>query len=175
AFVFSLNNGELPVIKQPITASGIFALVVSSMGDHVHVYGSDAAAKVSLDGQSEQEISRDGVDLTSIASGVHELSVTQGSDQYKFQIDIGTAPTMAAFIGSGQNVGTLLVVTGQDRAKIYLNGKEYAQPTRGGQLRIPNLEPRDYSVRVAKNGFQELPEQKIRVRKGEQAKLVFNL
>jgi hypothetical protein len=42
-------------------------------------------------------------------------------------------------------------------------------------LRIPNLELKDYVVRVSKNGFQELPEQKIRVRKGEQTKLIFNL
>jgi hypothetical protein len=42
-------------------------------------------------------------------------------------------------------------------------------------VRIPNLELKDYVVRVSKSGFQDLPEQKIRIRKGEQARLIFNL
>ena len=73
------------------------------------------------------------------------------------------------------DVGSMIVITGQDKAKVFLNGKPESQLTRNGQLRIRNLEPKDYVVRVSKNGFQDLPEQKIRVRKGERAKLIFNL
>jgi serine/threonine protein kinase len=82
--------------------------------------------------------------------------------------DIGAEKTSA-------DLGTLVVVTGQDKAKVFLNGKPQTQLTQNGQLRIPNLDLKDYVVRVSKNGFQDLPEQKIRVRKGEQAKLIFNL
>ncbi len=42
-------------------------------------------------------------------------------------------------------------------------------------MRVPNLEPRDYVVQVSKSGFQDPPQQKIRIRKGEQARLIFNL
>jgi hypothetical protein len=42
-------------------------------------------------------------------------------------------------------------------------------------LRLPNLELKDYVVQVSKSGFQDPPQQKIRVRKGEEAKLIFNL
>jgi PEGA domain len=42
-------------------------------------------------------------------------------------------------------------------------------------LRIPNLELKDYVVRVSKSGFQEAPDQRIRIRKGEQGKLIFSL
>jgi len=73
------------------------------------------------------------------------------------------------------DMGTLVVVTGQDKAKVFLNGKPQPQLTQGGQLRIPNLEPKDYVVQVSKTGFQDLPQQKIRVRKGEAAKLIFSL
>jgi hypothetical protein len=72
-------------------------------------------------------------------------------------------------------VGTLVVITGQDKAKVFLNGKLQPQASQGGQLRIPNLELKDYVVRVSKSGFQDLPEQKIHIRKGEQAKVIFNL
>ncbi len=76
---------------------------------------------------------------------------------------------------SSRNVGTLLVVAGQDGARVFLNGKAQPQLTQSGQLRLPNLELKDYVVRVSKSGFQDSASQRIRVRKGEEAKLVFNL
>ncbi len=69
----------------------------------------------------------------------------------------------------------MLIVAGQDNAKVLLDGKLQRQLTRGGQARLLNLEPNDYVVQVSKNGFQDPPSQKIVVRKGEEAKAVFNL
>jgi tetratricopeptide (TPR) repeat protein len=74
-----------------------------------------------------------------------------------------------------QNHGTLVVVAGQDNAKVFLNGKLQPQLTQTGQLRLPNLEPKEYVVQISKTGFQDSPRQKIRVRKGEEARLIFNL
>ncbi len=76
---------------------------------------------------------------------------------------------------SGHNLGTLVVVAGQDDARVFLNGKLQPQLTQSGQLRLPNLELKDYVVQVSKSGFQDPPQQKIRIRKGEQARLIFNL
>jgi len=75
---------------------------------------------------------------------------------------------------SGHNLGTLLVVAGQDDARVILNGKLQRQLTHAGQLRLPNLELKDYVVKVSKSGFQDPPQQKVRIRKGEEAKLIFN-
>lgn len=171
----SSSAGALPVLKSPITARGLLAVAVTSIGDHLHIYSSDPAAKLSVDGQASSDLPAGGVDLTAIAAGAHELTVTHGGEEYKLSIESTTTPTFTAFVESGQNVGTLLVVTGQDKTKVFLNGKALEQPTQGGQLRIPNLEPRDYVVRVSKPGFQDLPEQKIRIRKGQQGRLVFGL
>jgi serine/threonine-protein kinase len=175
SFAFSTDAGAVPVVKGAINSKNLLALVVSGMGDHLHVYSSDSAVKVGIDGQSPLDVPQDGLDLPSISAGTHELAVTRGSDQYKLEIDAGAEPTLNAFLESGQNLGTLVVVTGQDKTKVFLNGKLQQQPTHGGQLRIPNLELKDYVVRVSKAGFQDLPEQKIRIRKGEQAKVIFNL
>jgi len=76
---------------------------------------------------------------------------------------------------SGHNMGTLVVVAGQDDARVFLNGKLQRQLTQAGQLRLPNLELKDYVVQVSKSGFQDPPQQKIRIRKGEQARVIFNL
>jgi tetratricopeptide (TPR) repeat protein len=76
---------------------------------------------------------------------------------------------------SGHNLGTLVVVAGQDDARVFLNGKLQRQLTQAGQLRLPNLELKDYVVQVSKSGFQDPPQQKIRLRQGEQARVIFNL
>jgi tetratricopeptide (TPR) repeat protein len=75
---------------------------------------------------------------------------------------------------SGHSLGTLLVVAGQDDAKVFLNGQLQRQRTQAGQLLLPNLELKDYVVQVSKSAFQDPPQQKIRIHKGEQA-IVFNL
>jgi hypothetical protein len=67
------------------------------------------------------------------------------------------------------------VVTGQDDARVFLNGRLQRQVTRSGQVRLPNLEPNDYVVQVSKSGFQDPPQQTIRIRKREEARLTFNL
>jgi hypothetical protein len=76
---------------------------------------------------------------------------------------------------SSRNLGTILVVAGQDNASVFLNGKLQRQLTQAGQLRLPNLELKDYVVQVSKSGFQDPPQQVIRIRKVDQATLVFNL
>ena len=175
SFSFSSDAGVVPVVKGSGLSHGVLAVVVSSMTDRLHVYSSNSSTKVSLDGQAPVEVFQDGLDFSSISVGTHELTVTHDSDQYKLDIDAGTAPTLSAFLESGQNLGTLLVVTGQEKARVFLNGKLQQRLTQGGQLLIPNLETKDYVVRVSKIGFQEVPEQKIRIRKGEQSRLAFNL
>jgi hypothetical protein len=175
SFTITSAAGSLPVVKTPIAANGVLAAVVSSMGDHMHVYSSDAGAKLSLDGQPTIDIPAEGADLTSVTPGAHELTISRGGEQYKLAIEVTAAPVLNAFVESGQNVGTLVVVTGQDKSRVFLNGKALPQETRGGQLRVANLEPKEYVVKVSKSGYQDAPEQKIRIRKGEQGRLVFGL
>ena len=177
SFTFSTEVGAVPAVKGSIVSHGVLVVVVGSMADRLHVYSSDSSTKVSLDGQAPLDVPQDGLDLPSISAGRHELAVTRGSDQYQYKLDIdaGAVPTLSTFLESGQNLGTLVVVSGEENAKVFLNGKLQQQLTQGGQLRIPNLELKDYVVRVSKSGFQEVPEQRIRIREGEQGKLIFNL
>ena len=177
SFAFSTAADAAPALSGPIVSKGALAVVVTGIAGHFRVYASDTTAKISLDGQAPIDLSKEGVELPSVAPGTHELAVTHGHDQYKLNVDVGNDPTLSAFLESAQNedLGTLLVVVGQDQARVFLNGKLQPGLTQRGQLRIPNLEFKDYSVRVSKSGFQDLPEQKIRLRKGEQGKAIFNL
>ena len=178
SFAFSNEDGAASAVKGAIASRGLLAVVVSSLADNLHVYSSDPSIKLSLDGQAPVGVPRDGVELPSLPAGPHELAVTRGSDQYRYKLDpgAGAVPTLSTFLESGQDLGTLVVVTGQDKAKVFLNSALQPRLTQsGGQLRIPNLELKEYVVRVSKSGFQEVPDQRIRIRKGEQGKLTFNL
>ena len=178
SFAFANEEGAAPAVKGAIASRGLLAVVVTGLADNLHVYSSDPSIKLSLDGQAPVGVPRDGVELSSLGAGPHELAVTRGSDQYRYKLDpnAGTVPTLSTFLESGQDLGTLVVVTGQDKAKVFLNGTLQPRLTQSsGQLRIPNLELKEYVVRVSKSGFQEVPDQRIRIRKGEQGKLTFNL
>ncbi len=175
SFTFSTNPNAPPAIKGPIAAKDILAVVVTSLGDQLQVRSSDRDTKLTMDGQQPLSVPEDGVTIPSVQAGTHQLTLTRGNEQYKVNIDVTPQPALVAFLESGQNVGTLTVVTGQDKAKITLNGKPQSQMTRGGQLTISNLDPKEYVVQVSKSGFNDPPEQKIRIRKGEQGKLIFNL
>jgi serine/threonine protein kinase len=175
SFGFTTGAGAVPVIKGPITAKGVLAVVVGNLGGRLQVYASDPAAKLSLDGQAPIDVGADGAQLTQLTPGTHQLTLTQGGDQYQLDVVAGPRPSLNTFLESGRNIGTLVVVTGEDKARVFLNGQPQKDTTVGGQLRISNLEPKDYVVKVSKNGFQDLPEQKIRIRKGQQGTLTFNL
>ena len=175
SFTFSSDAGAPPAVKGPIVAKGLLAVVVSNLAGRVHVYSSDSAAKLSLDGQAPVGIGPDGWELPQVSLATHELALTHGQDQYKLDVDVAATPTLATFLESGQNIGTLVIVTGEDKVRVSLNGQLQKGTTQNGELRIPNLEPKDYLVSVSKAGFQDVAPQQVRVRKGEQAKLSFTL
>jgi serine/threonine-protein kinase len=175
SFTFATEAGAVPVVKGPITAKGVLAVVVSNLGGRLQVVASDPAVRLSLDGQPPADMGQDGWQLTQVTPGTHELTLTQGSSQYKLDVDAGPMPSLSTFLESGRNVGTLVVVTNEDQARVFINGKLQKDTARGGELRISDLEPKDYTVKVTKNGFQDLPEQKVKIRKGEERRLAFNL
>ena len=76
---------------------------------------------------------------------------------------------------SGHNLGTLVVVAGQDDASVFFNGKLQRQLTQGGQLRLPIFRVQGLRCTGLEDGFQDPPQQKIRIRGGEQATLTFRL
>jgi serine/threonine protein kinase len=176
SFAFTATAGSVPVISGPLSAKGVHAVVVSNSANHLHVYYNDPHATISLDSQPDGEIGNDGIDIPNVAPGPHQLNLSQGSDHHNVAIDVGVAPTLMAFLLSDQDIGTLLVATGEGDAQVYLNNQLQRKTTnKDGQLRIPNLAPKNYAVRVVKNGFQNPPEQQVAIRKGDLAKLNFAL
>jgi Flp pilus assembly protein TadD len=151
-FFFTRKHYALPVTKTPSTPS-VSAPAVSAPVSVPSV----SAPAVSAPAQSIPEPSLPGLPVSS-DTGAGKVT-----------------PDDEPPAESSHNLGTLLVVAGQDDARVFLIGRLQRQLTQAGQLRLPNLEFKDYVVQVSKSGFQDPPPQKIRIRKGEQARLIFNL
>ena len=175
SFSFSTSTGTPPVVTGSIVANRVVAVVVGNLGPRVHVYCSEPNVEVSLDDQPSAKLSQEGLELANVPAGTHQLLIKDAGDQYKMAIDVGQVPTLTTFLQSGKNIGTLLVTTREDGVKVFVNGTPQKGLTRGGQMRIPNLDPKVYSITVAKPGFQAVASQKTVIRKGEQSTVTFIL
>jgi len=169
---FAGRHHAQPVVKTPTAAPAVAALAVSA--PTVSAPATSAPA-VSTPAPTTPEPSQPDLRPSSDTAARKATLPEPLTSHDQPRADTGPASTLSTGTESGRNLGTLLIVAGQDNAKVFLNGKLQGQLTQGGQLRLSNLELKDYVVQVSKNGFQDPPEQQVRIRKGEQAKLIFNL
>ena len=172
AFSVEVAAAKAPVISGPVTARNLVAVLVSTLGDKARV-ATNAPAKLALNGQPQPDASPAGVDLTGFRPGVNEIVVGEGKDQRTLSESFGPAPALTAFLKSDLNIGTLIIATGEDDARVFLNGKEYARKTQRGQVRIPTIG--NLTVRVAKDGFELSPPQVAEVKKGAEVRLEFKM
>lgn len=174
SFTFTISPAKAPEIQGPVPTRNLLGILVSSFGTHARVVTSTGPLKVSVNGQAQGEAGPNGLDLTNFAGGVEQIVVGEGKDEKSIQETFGPAPMLTAFFKSDLNVGTLIVVTGEDNTTIYLNNREYRRKTERGQVRIQTLGK--VTVRVSKPGFQSEPQQLAgEVKKGEETRLEFKL
>ena len=158
-FFFARKHDAPPMVKAAVVAPTVSAPAVSGPPDEGPTVSAPAVSvpATSTAAQTTPEPSVPALDVSSNTAG---------------NVTVDDQPQPA---DSSHDLGTLLVVAGQDDVRVFLNGKLQRQLTRSGQLRLPNLELKDYVVHVSKSGYQDPPPQKIRIRKGGEASLVFNL
>ncbi len=174
-FPVEVTAAEAPRVAGPVEAKQVAAVVVAQAGAEARVYSSMANAPVSVDGAPAGIVGPEGLALAGLAAGGHELEIGEGRERRKLSFETAGNPTLTAFLNSDRDAGTLVVITGEDGATVWLDGKEQPRPTSRGQLRIPNLAVKQYAVRVTKDGFVDSPELPVEIRKGEDSRLVFEL
>lgn len=165
---FELKAGAAPLLTSNIKAKNISAIAVSTFGDRAHVWVPNAeAAKISVDNKPS------GPELDHITAGSHDLVVMEGNNSRKYVVIATPNPALTVYANSDTSTGTLVVVTAEDEVTVFLNGRPRRGRTLHGQLRISNLPEKEYVIRVHKNGYQDVAEQKVQVKKGEEQRLVF--
>jgi hypothetical protein len=162
------------------TAKGLLAIVVSSFGNTARLATSSGPLKLTLNGQPQPEASPAGVDLQGFQAGSAEIAVGEGPAQKTMQETFAPGPALTVFLRSTNtgpalgDMGTLIVVTGEDDVRVFVNNKEQKKHTQRGQLRVPTP-PGKVAVRIYKDGFTTPPTQNVEVVKGADAKVEFQL
>lgn len=170
---FEVAPGKAPVLRGPLQARELLAVAVSSMGKQARVATSAGPLKLALNGQPQGEATPEGLDLTGFQPGPAELVVGEGRPARTIAETFTAAPALTVFLKSEANTGTLVVVTGQDDVRVFVNGKEHPRRTQRGQVRIPALG--NITVRVEKDGFEEVEAKTATVAKGAEVRLNFPL
>ena len=173
SFSFDLAPAKLPAVTGPVSTKNVLAMLVSSFAGHGRLVTSSGPWKLAVNGQPEDDAGPAGVDMKNFQAGLDEMAISQDKDQRTFKEDFGPGPTLTVFLKTDRNVGTLIVSTGENFARVFLNNKEYPRRTQNGQLRIQTIGP--VEVRVAKAGFENSPAQTAVVKKGSEVRLEFKM
>ncbi len=173
AFTFDIADARPPTVTGTVSAQNLIAVLVSTFGSHARVVTNSGPMKLAVNGQPEGDAGPAGVDLKAFQPGVDELIVGEGKDARNMKESFGPQPMLTAFLKSDLNIGTLIVSTGEDDVRVYINNKEYRRKTQRGQLRIPAIGP--VSVKVEKQGFDGGPVQTAEVKKGAEVRLEFKM
>jgi hypothetical protein len=179
AFSFETAEAKVPNITGA-TAKNLLAVVVASFGTTARVATSAGPLKLTLNGQPQGDASPGGVDLQGFQPGSAEIAVGEGPSQKTMQETFGPAPSLTVFLRPDRagpaagDLGTLIIVTGEDDVRVFVNNREQKNHTVRGQLRVPTL-PGKVSVRVYKDGFTTPATQTVDVVKGADARVEFQL
>jgi PEGA domain-containing protein len=172
SFPIEIADAKAPTVSGPVAARNLIAVLVSSIGEKARVT-TNSPAKLALNGQPQTDASPAGVDLMGFKPGVNEFAVGEGKDQRTLSESFGPAPALTVFLKSDLNIGTLIISTAEDEARVFLNGKEYPRKTQRGQVRIPTIG--NITVRVTKEGFELALPQVADVKKGSEVRLEFKM
>ncbi len=172
-FSFDIAEAKQPSITGAVNTKNLIAVLVASLGSQAHLVTNNGPMKLTVNGQQEGDAGPGGVDLKTFQPGVDEIVVGEGQDARNMKESFGPAPMLTAFLKSDLNIGTLIVSTGEDGVKVFLNDKEQRRKTVKGQVRIQTVG--NVSVRVAKDGFQQEAAQTTEVKKGAEVRLEFKL
>jgi hypothetical protein len=171
---FELATARLPAVTGAINTRNLFAVVVASFASQARVTTGPGSFKLAANGQAQADATPAGVDLSGYQPGVSELVLGEGNDQRNMKENYTPAPALTVFLKSDQNIGTLIVATGEDDVQVFLNNRPYGGRTKRGEVRIRSAVGR-VSVRVAKDGFEAPPPRVAEVKKGGETRLEFAL
>jgi serine/threonine-protein kinase len=175
AFVpFEIVPGAIPKLAGAIKTAGLKSFIVARSGAEARVYSSVEGAQATLDGKPAGAIATDGLAMKDLAPGPHEIMIdAPGGSHQKIAFDSGPSNRLVASFVTNQNLGVLRVLA-NDGVTVYLNGEKYRRTTKNGRL-VLYLAPKQYAIRVEKEGFATPVEQSVNLKNGEETKVEFKL
>jgi hypothetical protein len=173
-FTYNVSEKTAPEIVGEPSATNAMAVLVSTQDGKARLVTNAENSDVLLDGNAAGPVGPDGLTINQMAKTDHDLEVSQGKDRQRFILTYTAAPALTVYVKSDPNAGTVVLVTHQDNAQVFINDVLYRRRTWQGQLRIP-LKVGDYTIRVHKPGFLDPPPETVHVKKAEETAVQFSL
>ena len=173
SFNFEWPAGSLPSITGTVLTRNMSTVLVSTLANRARVVTDVGPSSLSINGRTERDAGPAGVDIENLISGHNELTVGQGAGQRRLAVTSAAEPMLTAFLHAGPALGTLIVHTPEDGVRVFVDNREQAARTQGGELRIQAAGM--VSVRVSKDGFGTPPEQVAVVKSGATTHITFRM
>jgi serine/threonine-protein kinase len=168
---FSSAVAKPAILDEPVKNPDEVA--ISTLGKEAVVYCGAPSCQAGLKDQPLQPVPAQGLDLHNLAPN-SELVVTDGKNPHNFTIDSATAPVLAVYLTTNDNVGTLRITSNVPDAQVTLNGQAQKRALKDGQW-SRKLAPGTWVVRVSKDGYLDAGEQHVDLAKGDTKALNFDL
>lgn len=150
-------------------------VVIATHPGSLRIQSSAPNLELAVDGVARGAVGTEGMDVAPLESGVHELTLGSRDDVRKVSVAIGPTATLDIMMFSDRNVGSLLLLTGEENVSVLLNGRTYHARTRRGELRIANLPAATHTISVVKPGFKPSEPRRVTIVKGQEATVRFAL
>jgi len=166
------SSGASPELLGPISAKNLQAAVVTNVGSGGSIACNCEAGAVLVDGSPAGRSGGAGVStpLGQLQPGPRQIGIGGRT----VVVDIRPNPALNVFLALDRNVGTLVISTGVDNTRVYLNDRLYPRTTEHGVLRIP-VNVGQYSIRVELENYRAPARQTTGVAKGEEKQVQFIL
>jgi hypothetical protein len=173
SFTFDVAPAKQPGIMGTVEAHDVLTVLVASLANRARVVTSSGPWKLAVNGHTESDAGPAGVELDNLAPGDDEVVIGEGNDRRSLKEHFGADAALTVLVTTDPSAGTLIVSTGENGVRVFLNNSEHPLLTEQGELRVQAAGP--VEVRVTKDGFEQPPPQIIEVNKGAKVRLDFKM
>jgi hypothetical protein len=162
-FSFRAEPGALVALSGPVKAKDVDAVVIANLASRSHVYSSDSSLKGGLKDQPPQTIPAEGLEFSSVAENA-QLILDNGKSPRALPLEAANAPTLAVWLASDPNQGTIEVEVRVPGAQLSIDGRA-PRVLRPGPNPL-GMVPGKHKLRFTKDGYEPL-ETTVDIAKGE--------
>ena len=174
ALRFEAAAGEPPKILANPSMMDTQGIVVSGYASGAELRCDCPAGEVAIDGRAAGHLENGRFAVAALAPGTHQFRVTAPDGVRDSVIALQNDPSLNVVLTADRNIGTLVIETGQDNVRVFIDNRLQNVVTRQGLVRLP-LAVKQYSVRVEKPGYRSPPSQTAEVEKGAIKRVSFDL
>lgn len=172
---FETQPGAPVRLTAPPKTRGLRAIAVAGAGPVGRIWVTDKDAELTIGARELGLVPEDGLPLPQLTGNVHKFVLrTAKLGEATFTFEMSERPNVWISLRSNRKLGTILIQTGEDDAKVIVDGKDTTTRTRKGKAAIL-VEPGMHTVAVEKPGFLSPPERQAKVDLGGEATLDFRL